>query len=154
MDLNEYKGRLTLELSTQPQKQAKALAAVDSLSAGIAELASLGYRVAAVDEFTTHEPPRPEEFPKMLYCAGKVPPEVTVEDEAGEAEARKNDYRGLNEALAPLQPAVDSNPLTPNLAPPAHAPDPPITDKEVLEQRIAEGSGASVDTVHEDPPEH
>lgn len=109
MNLNEYKDKLSLELASEPQRQHKALAAVDSIASGIAELSGLGYRLAAVEEFGEHVAPKPQEFPKMLYNPGAVPKEVTVEDELAEADARKSGYRGLNEAALPPPPAPEAH---------------------------------------------
>lgn len=121
MDLQAYSDKLSLDLMAEPQKQAKAKAAVASLSAGISELSALGYRLAVVEEFGTHEAPTPDEFPKMLYRKGEYPTEVTVEDEVAEAEARAKGYAGMNEVP---KPKVEAPAPAPQVAKPAPGPAP------------------------------
>lgn len=145
MNLTDKKSTILLDLSAEPQRQAKASQGIAAIEAGIAELAQLGYRFAAVEAETTHTPSEPQEYPKMLYRATEYPFEVTVDDGDAEAEARKRGYTGPLDA-PPSQSAMNSQPLNPTTAPPVHAPKPPITDHDVLEQRIANNSGASTPT--------
>lgn len=101
MNLNDLKDKLNLELSTQPQRQAKALQGLESIRAGQAELAALGYRLVVEEEALGKNAALPEEFPKMLFLRGGNPPEVTVEDEEEEGKAREKGYAGLNEVPKP-----------------------------------------------------
>lgn len=110
MDLKELKNQLALDLAMWPQREAKAQNAVDSLSAAIGELASLGYRFAVVEELGQHVAPVPEEFPKMLYRQGDFPREVTVETEEDEAKARAAGYAGLGHVPAPVAQAPAAAP--------------------------------------------
>lgn len=126
MNLDDYKNELSELEMAQPQRQAKAIAAVDGLKAAIGELQALGYRLAVVEEFGLHEAPKTQEYPKMLYRGG-VPPTLIVNDEMEEAKARKDGWAGLNEEAkvespkpqAP-SPAPKPTPVpAPNSNPPA-----------------------------------
>lgn len=119
MNLSDLRSKVTLDFLDKPQLQAKAVNAVASLEAAIGELSSLGYRYAVVEEFGSHAAPVPQEFPKMLYRTGEFPREVTVDDEEGEATARKLGYAGLNEPPEAPEPVAP-----PKLVPPAPAPQP------------------------------
>lgn len=105
MNLEKAKSNISLELAAEPQKQAKADAAFDGLRAGIAELAALGYRFAVVEEFGSHEPQVPDEFPKMLYRRGAYPTEITVDDEVGEEKARADGYGEHPSLVTPVPEA-------------------------------------------------
>lgn len=96
MNLPELKDRVNLELAASPQRLAKAVAGIDSIGAGIAELAALGYQLTVVEQVGQHAPV-PDEFPKMLYRRDPYPFELTVDDEVAEADARKDGYTGRND---------------------------------------------------------
>lgn len=143
MNLTDLKDRLTTELAMEPQRQALATGAVDSVVAGIAELAKLGYRFTLVPSEHPAVEAQVEEYPKMLY-RNQVPTELTVDSEEAETEARADGYRALNEAVKPVpEPAVDSQPKNSSTEAPVQAPKPAMTEKEVVEARMAAGSGAS-----------
>ena len=97
MNLSEVKSSIISNLTSEPQRQAKAAAGIASIEAGIAELAALGYSFAAVESNTAHSPETPIEFPKMLYRSGEYPTEITVDDEEAEADARSKGYVGRND---------------------------------------------------------
>lgn len=144
MNLSDYKADLLLQLSAEPQRQAKASQAIAGIEAGIGELAALGYRFACVEALSTHTPEPPQEYPKMLYRSGEYPFDITVEDEDGEREALERGYAGRGEAMKALEPAVNSEPKNPIPGENFQAPKPALTDKEVLDKRIDAGSGASI----------
>lgn len=106
MNLSDLKSSISLDLALKPQSEALAVKAIDSISAGIDELAKLGYRFALVPSDSPHAPSAPEEFPKMLYKVGAVPPELTVTDEDSESKARAEGYSALGEP-APALPALE-----------------------------------------------
>ncbi len=131
MDLDDLKSAVMLEFAATPQKQAKALAAVESVRSGIAELAQLGHQVALVELHGTHEAPVPEEFPKMLYRTAPYPVEITVENEEEEVQALKDGYASrvpadvaqveelraqVEEPAQPQTPAQEETPAQPQVS--------------------------------------
>lgn len=148
MNLTEKKSEILLALSAEPQRQAKASQAIANIEAGIAELASLGLSYAAVEAQTSHTPASPQEFPKMLTRSGDYPNELVVNDENEESDARKDGYVFAGDAKPTIQPAVNSVPDADPV--PAKAPTPAMTDKQVLDARMAAGSGTSTPNISTD----
>ncbi len=106
MNLNDLKAKLDLELKEKPQVQYLALAAVDGIRQGIAQLASIGYQAELMVLGEDGTPPSPVEYPKMLYLAGA--PDLTVEDEVEERNARGLGYAGKNDPAPGAAPAVQA----------------------------------------------
>lgn len=107
--------KLQADFADKPQRLHEGLGALASVTDGLARLAALGYRYQLVETSGTHEPPKPQEYPKMLY-RDMAPKELTVEDEVAEAEARDQGYHGMNEVQAqtqdPAKPATQTDPPT------------------------------------------
>lgn len=93
-DQHFLEAKINQDLASQPQRQALGQHALAAVLDGLGKLAALGYKYELVETSGVHQPPKPQEYPKMLYLAGK--PEITVEDEVGEAEARDRGYDDLH----------------------------------------------------------
>lgn len=171
MDLKLLSNDLQNRFLGQPQKQKLIQIAIDSIQAGIQELARLGLRYELITEDRTVVP---DEYPKMLYRAeGEGLVTILVNNEQEDLDAVDAGYATQAETKEPtpaapaLPPSEDPNipqdappelktggaqGSAPQLLPgdrnvtldtPVKSPAPAMTDKQVVEQRMATGSGAS-----------
>lgn len=171
MDLKLLSNDLQNRFLGQPQKQKLIQIAIDSIQAGIQELARLGLRYELITEDRTVVP---VEYPKMLYRAeGEGLVTILVNNEQEDLDAVNNGYVTQAETKEPTPAAPElppsEDPLVSQDAPPelktggaqggapqllpsdrnvtldtpVKSPAPAMTDKQVVEQRMATGSGAS-----------
>lgn len=171
MDLNALKDRLTNELTSTPQRQAKALQGLESLRNGLAELAQVGYSIEVVESGREHSPVLVDEFPKMLYREHDFPTELAVQDEVEERDALGRGYFSRvpadvraepegsleTQAALPVGPGPQASPIAITPAKPLpvvnsqpvnpvgvnQAPKPVVTDKQALDEMHNRGVGAS-----------
>ena len=168
MDRNWIKEKFADAFLSEPQKAALAAGALASIFAGIGELAKLGYRYDLV-ELVPEDRESIVEYPKMLYhdALGTR----TVDNEVEENKLGPG-WR-TTPTLEFVPPPPSGKPVVPPpSSPPPEViakgastsidstqspslvvdkqPAPAMTDKQVLDKRIAEGSGASTPNVDTD----